>query len=199
MATRYKALSYFPIARGAKINGPTFNRATDVSLDDAAVTVMTDFNEITPYSIEPTATIDDANDKMIACGVRLLFVCNTDGALLGLVTATDVLGEKPVRYLNEHGGRRDEILAQDIMTPHESLQVLYWHEVLSASVGDIVETMKAFGRQHILVVEPVEVAPGETIRGIFSTSQISRQLGMHIELAERANSFAEIEQAIASA
>jgi hypothetical protein len=136
---------------------------------------------------------------MIACGVRLLFVCDAQGALLGLVTATDLLSEKPVRYLQEHGGKREDILAQDIMTPHEKLQTLAMKDVESASVGDIVVTMKDFHRQHILVVEPDESEAGEAIRGMFSTSQISRQTGIAIEQNNRANSFAEIELAIASA
>jgi len=196
--THFKPLEYSAIAKGVKINRRTTNRATDVAMDDPATLVMTDFNEITPFSIEPTATIDDANDKMIACGVRLLFVTDTAGSLLGLVTARDILGEKPLKYLQEHGGRREDIITQEIMTPHEQLLALRMHDVQLASVGDIIETMKAFGRQHILVSEPLEGDSGETISGIFSTSQISRQVGFTIELVERATNFAEVEKTLAS-
>jgi predicted transcriptional regulator len=198
MTQNHKPLPYYPIAKGAKIDRRTYNRPTNVSLHDPATVVMTDFNEITPFSIEPTASIDATNDKMIACGVRLLFVTDSEGSLLGLVTATDVLGEKPVQYLQEHGGRREDILAQDIMTPHDKLQVLRMADVQAATVEDIVRTMQDFNRQHILVAEPFDNAAGESVRGIFSTSQISRQLGKTIEPAGRANSFAEIEQVIAS-
>lgn len=197
MAT-FKPLAYYNISRGTKINRRTTNRPTDVSLQDTAMVVMTDFNEITPFSIEPTASIDAANDKMIACGVRLLFVTDPAGNLLGLVTARDISGEKPLRYLQERGGRREDIMAQEIMTPHEQLLTLHMNDVRTASVGDIIETMKAFGRQHILVSEP-DGQEFETIRGIFSTSQISRQVGYTIELVERATNFAEVEKTVASA
>lgn len=196
MSFQFKSLPYFDIAKGAKISRNTYDRPTDVSLCDPALIVMTNFNEITPFSIEPTASIDDANDKMIACGVRLLFVATHNGTLLGLVTARDILGEKPLRYLREHGGRREEILAQDVMTPHEQLLVLHMNDVKLASVGDIIETMKTFGRQHILVAERDGSDAGETICGIFSTSQISRQVGFTIELVERANNFAEVEKTL---
>ena len=104
--TNFKPLEYFALGKGVKINRRTANRATDVALNDPATLVMTDFNEVTPFSIEPTASIDDANNKMIACSVRLLFVTDHGGNLLGLVTARDILGEKPLQYLQEHGGRR---------------------------------------------------------------------------------------------
>ena len=197
--TNFKPLEYYIIDKGVKINRRTTNRPTDVAMDDPAILVMTDFNEITPFSIEPTASIDDANDKMIACGVRLLFVTDNAGSLLGLVTATDTLGEKPLKYLQEHGGRREDIITQEIMTPHEQLLAIRMNDVQTSSVGDIIETMKAFGRQHILVTEPQSQETGETIRGIFSTSQISRQVGFTIELVERANNFAEVEKTFASA
>jgi CBS domain containing-hemolysin-like protein len=197
--TNFKPLEYYAIDKGVKINRRTTNRPTDVAMNDPATLVMTDLNEITPFSIEPTASIDDANDKMIACGVRLLFVTDNAGSLLGLVTATDILGEKPLKYLQEHGGRREDIITQEIMTPHEQLLALRMNDVQTASVGDIIETMKAFGRQHILVTEPHSGDSGETIRGIFSTSQISRQVGFTIELVERANNFAEVEKTLASA
>jgi predicted transcriptional regulator len=201
--TNFKPLEYYAIAKTAKINRRTTNRPTDVALEDPAKLVMTDFNEIQPFSIEPTASIDDTNAKMIACGVRLLFVSDSTGNLLGLVTASDVLGEKPLKYLQEHGGRREDIITQEIMTPHEQLLALHMNDVQTASVGDIIETMKAFGRQHILVTEAGDDATSrdtaETIRGIFSTSQISRQVGFTIELVERANNFAEVEKTLVSA
>lgn len=192
----FRPLQYFSIAKGAKINRRLYNRPTDVSLHDPANVVMTDFNEITPYSIEPTATLDAANDKMIACGVRLLFVTDSEGSLLGLVTSTDTLGEKPLKYLQERGGKREDILTQEIMTPHEQLLTLHLSDVLISSVGDIIETLKEFGRQHILVSESLPHKSKDSIRGIFSTSQISRQIGYTIDLVERANNFAEVEKTL---
>ncbi|MDH5327484.1 MAG: CBS domain-containing protein [Gammaproteobacteria bacterium] len=194
----YKILTGHSITQKPMVNRRTVNRPTNVSLDDPALLVMTDFNLITPYSIEPTASIDATNEKMIACGVRLLFVTDSNHSLLGLITATDILGEKPLQYLKEHSGRRDEIMAQDIMTPHNMLDVVHMSDVEYSCVGDIIETAKAMGRQHLLVVEFSGDIARQTIRGLFSTTQISRQLGASIDIAERANTFAELGKAIAS-
>jgi len=198
MVNKYKSLPHYSMEQKTRVDRPTINRATDVSLDDSATLVMTDLKEITPFSIEPTASIESTNEKMIASGVRLLFVTDNDGNLLGIVTSTDVLGEKPVQYLKEHGGSRDDIIVQDIMTSVDSLDVLLYSDVQKALVGDIVETMILLGRKHTLVVEKTE--SGESIiRGIFSTSQISHQVGMHIEPTLRAHTFADVERIVISA
>lgn len=196
MNSMYRTLLHHTIDTGTKLNRRTTNRPTNVSLDDPAGQVMTDFNDITPFSIEPSTSISATNDKMIACGVRLLFVTDDNGNLMGLVTATDIKGEKPVQFMKVHGGKYEDILCQDIMTPVERLDALQFKDVELARVGDIVETMKLFRRQHILVTEKSDDTGGEIIRGIFSTSQIGRQLGFRIEHTERANSFAELEQAL---
>jgi len=194
----YKAIAYYKIEANAKVDRRTINRATDITPDHPAILVMTDFKDTTPFSIEATASITATNEKMIACGVRLLFVTDNHDNLLGLVTATDVLGEKPIQYMKEHGGRYDDIMAQDIMTLKNDLDVLYLQDVEKANVGSIVETLKELERQHTLVVEKSE-GDKEVIRGIFSTAQISRQLNITIEQVARANTFAEVERAIISA
>jgi len=198
MVNKYKALPHYSMEQETRVDRRTINRATDVSLDDSATLVMTDLKEITPFSIEPTASIESTNEKMIASGVRLLFVTDNDANLIGLVTSTDVLGEKPVQYLKEHGGSRDEIIVKDIMTSVDSLEVLLYNDVQKASVGDIVETMNLLGRQHTLVVEKTE-SGDSIVRGIFSTSQISHQVGMHIEPTLRAHTFADVEKVVLSA
>ena len=197
MINKYKVLPHNIMELGVKIDQRLINRATDVSLDDPAILVMTDLNEITPFSIEPTASIDATNEKMIACGVRLLFVTDSTGNLLGIVTATDVLGEKPVLYITEHGGRREDIMVQDIMTAKEKLDVLSLRDVEKACVGDIIETMNQLGRQHTLVVKQTE-SGNSIICGIFSTTQIGRQIGVHLEPVTRANSFADVKEVVVS-
>lgn len=166
------------------------------SLADPALSIMTDFSRIKPFSITTTATIDEINDKMIACGVRLLFVVDGSEFLLGLVTYNDIVGGKPVRYLQEHGGSRNEILARDIMMPLDRLEALQYDNILNARIGDIVETMKSVGRQHILVVSN-QADDTQSITGMFSSTHLEKQLGIKIELSPRANTFADIERAVA--
>jgi hypothetical protein len=59
----------------------------------------------------------------------------------------------------------------------------------------VLATLKAAGRQHAMVVEENANAQ-QAIRGIFSATQIARQLGVQIQITEIARTFAEIEAAL---
>ena len=165
------------------------------SLDDHAISIMTNFEHTRPFLTPSTATIDEINKKMIACGVRLLFVSNNDEDLLGLVTYNDLFGEKPLLYIQEHGGSRDEITSRDIMTPLNQLQVLPLSSIVKARIGDILKTFRSSGRQHLLVVEQLSNST-QLITGLFSSTQMEKQLGMQIDISPRANSFADVERAL---
>lgn len=197
MPGHHKVLPNHTIARNAKINRREQKHRNKVSMSDPAIYVMTDLSQTIPFSVTATASIDEANDRMIAYGVRLLFVTDGKNNLIGLITATDILGEKPMQYITEHGGKREDIMARDIMTTAENIDVLNLSDVESANIGDIIETIKATRRQHLLVVEPTADETTESIRGIFSTSHIANQLGIKIDLSDRASTFADFEKALA--
>lgn len=198
MNNKYQVLSHQLLATGATLLQSQSPGSQNIRLRDSAVEVLTDFRYARPFSIGSRATIDEVNAKMIACGVRLLFVADGEGVLQGLVTYTDIFGEKPVRYIQQHGGTRDEILAQDIMTPLANLEALSLDDVRKATVGDIVETIKHAGRQHMLVSLTGDTG-GQVICGLFSSTQIEKQLGMKIELSDRAHTFADIHGAVSKA
>ena len=84
-------------------------------------------------------------------------------------------------------------MVRDIMTAQSELQVLYMDDVLRASVGDIVATLQSVGRRHALVLDD-DIRTGQaSIRGIFSASQISKQLDLSIDMMAIAQTFAEVE------
>ena len=194
MSSIYHALSFNKINKNTGLFETTHMKSSSVTTEEPAIIVMTDFKRIVPFNIEVTATIEDANDKMILCGVRLLFVTDAANTVIGLITANDILGEKPVNYIREHGGQRAEIMVLDIMTRNEDLDAVRVEDVARMHVGDIVETLRACDRHHILVTEDME--DGTCIRGLFSRTQVSRQLGETIKFNNRANTFAELEQAL---
>ena len=82
-----------------------------------------------------------------------MLVLNQDEILTGIITATDVLGEKPLRFIQERGVKHNEILVSDIMTPLDRLEAIPVEEVRRARVGDIVASLLDTGRQHTLVTE----------------------------------------------
>jgi CBS domain-containing protein len=164
-----------------------------VSLDDPAFSVLTDLTQVTPATIGPERSIDHAHAMMLERRVRLLFVVGDGRFVVGIITATDLLGEKPMRFVQERGGTRSDILVADIMTPFDRLEAISMQDVAQMRVGHIVATLKAVRRQHLMAADE----GGRRVRGLFSTSRIARQLGVELSTSELAQTFAEIEAALA--
>lgn len=197
MNNTHTALPYRNFVPGTTLCRPTQAKQVSVTLDDPGILVMTDFERTTPVTVLPMLPIPDANDRMIAYGVRLLFVAKNGNTILGIITATDILGERPIKHIQRHGGNFNEIVVSDIMTKRAQIEVIDYNDICHASVGEVIETMKVFNRQHALVVEDHD---DETvIRGLLSTTRISQQLGVAIEPSNRARTFQELEEALVSA
>lgn len=168
----------------------------NVTADSPALLAMTDLSRMATVTTSAQTLLDEANSSMIQHGVRLLLVTGEDGRILGLITSTDVLGEKPVLVAQRKGVKRNELMVADVMVPVDAMEMLPFDVVRKAVVGDVVATLKAAGRAHALVV--AEGREGRQILGgIFSASQIARQLGLPIHTQELARTFAEIEAVIA--
>lgn len=166
-----------------------------VTLDSPALDSMTDFNRVTAFIATPGDTIAQAEERMHRRKVKLLFVMDARDNMIGLVTSTDIHGEKPMQIVQSRGIRRDEIQVADIMTPAPQLEVVDFDDLAHARVGHILETLKATGRQHALVVEQTD--NGSKIRGLLSLTMLSKQLGVTVQTTEVARSFHEIEQQLA--
>jgi hypothetical protein len=186
---------------GNRYNLPLPTVAAPVRIDSPATEVMTDLRRVNAVTIDPGNSIIEANQAMIGQRVRALFVVDPTRHVLGIITSADILGETPIKFAQERGLRHHEILVRDIMTPADRLEILDFSDVQSARVGDVIATLRFAGRQHALAVEAVEDGPKvqRTVCGIFSLTQIARQLGIPPQqVHDIARTFAEIEAVIAS-
>jgi CBS domain-containing protein len=194
-------LHSFVARPGVRFVLPSRREAPQVRIDSPATEVMTDLRVVTPVTISPDASIDAANQLMIDKRVRALFVVDdATPHILGLVTATDTLGERPLQVAQQRQIRRGDLVVRDIMTGADKLEALDLHDVARALVGNIVATLQHAGRQHALAVEVADGgdAGAVTVCGIFSLTQIARQLGIPPgPTHDIAATFAEIERAIA--
>lgn len=188
----YDALPIRELGAGAGFRRPTQAQAGKVSLESPALEVMTDLRRTTPATIRPQAPLAGANEFMITRGVRLLLVVDERENVLGVITATDLLGERAMRVATGRGMRRDELTVADVMTPAEQVEVIALENAAVARVGHVLETLRRAGRQHALVVDAEHM-----VCGIFSLSQLARQLGVSVATGgEVARTFSEIEAAI---
>jgi CBS domain-containing protein len=190
----YLALASRPLQGAARICRPDTGRSK-VTLDSPAIDVMTDLTQVAAVVIDPQATMELAHGYMMQRGVRMLLAMDKDDTLAGIITATDLLGEKPVALVRDQRVHHADILVSDLMTPASRLQAIDMRHVSNARVGHIVSSLQQSRRHHALVVQHDAEGRPE-VRGIFSLSQIARQLGMPLQLPEGAGSFAEIEAAL---
>lgn len=189
------ALATFKAPQGTSFSQPsTF---TLVRADSPAMCVMTDFKQVSVATIGPDATLAQANQTMISRGVRLLLVVDRDDEVLGLITSRDTQGEKPIQLVQQTGTKFNELLVKDLMCPRERIDLIDTRDVLAAKVGDIVATLKHFKRQHIMAGERDPVSGQVRIRGVFSATQIGRQLGAAIQTFDVGATFSEIEGLLA--
>jgi CBS domain-containing protein len=194
MPLDYSVLPLRGLAARAGLRAATPQSGERLTLDSRALSVLTDFAVVPAATIEPDASVDDANRSMIRRGVRSLVVVDHDRRVLGIITATDVLGERPVQLALERGAKHHEILVREVMTPGERIEALPIDALLDAKIGHVVATLARAGRQHALVVE--QTPGGDVVRGIFSLTQIAAQLGLSIETNPVAGTFAEVEAAL---
>jgi signal-transduction protein with cAMP-binding, CBS, and nucleotidyltransferase domain len=189
----YTALQTQSFSGTARLCTPQPGTRQD-TLDSPAAGVMTDLTQVPAVVIQPQASMEAAHDMMQQRGVRLLLAIDADGTLAGIITASDILGEKPMHLVHERRIHHSDILVSDVMTPATRLDAFDWKAVQVACVGNVVARLRLARRQHALVTQAVD---GKVqVRGIFSLSQIARQLGIALQLPEAADSFAEIEAAL---
>jgi CBS domain-containing protein len=201
MTGDYLPLRHSMAKAGDQYTLPLPNAATPVRLDSPALHVMTDLRKVGAVTIDGDASIDTANRTMIEQRVRALFVVGEARQVLGIITATDVLGERPIQFAQARGIRHHDVVVRDIMTPAERLEVLNLRDVEGARVGDMIATLKVAGRQHALAVETIadKTAVRKAVCGIFSLTQLARQLGIpQHQMHDIARTFAEIEAVIGS-
>ena len=195
----YKPLAMSKMNPGVAWLSGEGNAPKPIKVDSPAIEVMTDLRQVQAATVTASESIGQASQKMVARRVRLLLVVGQNGLIEGLISARDTMGEKPVKLLQERRGAKfSDLTVGDLMVPRQAIDVIDIEAVWRAQVGAIIATLKAHGRQHALVVENDRELGREMVRGIFSATQIARQLGVAIPIFSVAQTFAEISSALVS-
>jgi signal-transduction protein with cAMP-binding, CBS, and nucleotidyltransferase domain len=190
------ALSTFRLERGTGLAQADVSNDEPVTLDSPALAVMTDLTRVKAATTHPATSLRQAEQMMIYQGVRMLFVVTAMPSIEGLITTTDLDGDKRMRVVHERNLHYDELSVADVMTGLDSLDAVDFERLRTASVGNAVATLQRLGRNHLLVVEAATARTPRRVRGVVSRSQIERQLGSGIDVTPIASSFSEIERAL---
>jgi CBS domain-containing protein len=126
---------------------------------DPALTVMTDFRERASVTTSETATIDEALEHMKHAGVRSAFaVGGQRHAVVGLITAYEIMSERPLQNLQFAATPRREVLVFDIMQKISDWRVADIKEIERARVTDVAEMFAKTGLTHVPVMETAKPA-----------------------------------------
>jgi len=195
MKKEINALPLLTLNSGIAYDAPCPDNAT-VAEDDHAFKVMTDFTEIVPLTIEPEQGLFQALERMKEHGIRLLMVTDKQNNVSGIITAYDIQSEMPTKYTAKTGVPMHDITIGMLMTPLEKTPALGFNSLQQASAGQVAKTMEELDRPHILVIEENN---GQRIRGIFSSSKVSRLLGHPVyRPLHAAHSLADLQRGIDS-
>jgi CBS domain-containing protein len=191
---RDAALSIERVVPGVSLAQASPWHTAPVTRHSPALEVMTDLTLVKAASILPAVTLRQAEQSMIYQGVRMLFVVTEMPSVEGLITTTDLRGDRAMRIVQQRGVRYDELIVADVMTPLAMLDAVDLDAMRRATVSNVIATLQRHGRNHLLVVEGSAEHPPQRVRGIISRAQIERQLGAPIVVPEIAHSFAELGQ-----
>ena len=190
------ALPAFRLEAGVSIAQAAPWLTAPVTADSPAREVMTDLTLVKAATVHPQTSLRQAEQLMIYQGVRMLFVVTEMPSFDGLITTTDLHGDRQMRLVHERGARYDELTVADVMTPLAMLDAIDHDRIARAQVGDLIATLRRFGRNHLLVVQAATDGTPRRVRGVVSRAQIERQLGEAITLTPIAENFSEIERAL---
>lgn len=163
-----------------------------VTLQSPATEVMTDLTQVKAATTTPSTSLAQAEQVMIYQGVRMLFVVSSMPSVEGLITTTDLRGERALRIVQQRGVHYDELNVADVMTYFDDIDAIAFDDLRTARVSNLIATLKRHGRNHLLIVDAEAPGAPTRVRGVVSRAQIERQLGVPIDITEVAQSFADL-------
>ncbi len=182
MATHYAPIPQSILAKPTPLTPPSDKYTIEITEESPAFKVMSDLNLITPATTDENTGLKEANQQMIARGVRMLFVLDESQQVQGIITSNDLLGEKPLKYMQRFHCTTHDIMVRELMTPIGEIEILDYSDIERARVGDIISTLKSSGRHHALIGDYQDDGT-LTICGTFSLSHISQMMNTQTTIA----------------
>lgn len=180
----------------------SFNKNVDISkdltLDSPAIEFMTDFEVISPVTIDKTRTIDEAINQMHNNGVRSLLVMNHDNSIIGVFTNKDAQSVKVLSFMSKNNIRdRDDVSVNDIMTPTTKIHALLLEDIQNTrlSIRDVLTELSHLHERYILVISVISDTE-VSLKGMISASNIGSILHDNYDLQLEDISFSKIEKLI---
>jgi hypothetical protein len=162
---------------------------------DPALSLLTDLHHSPCVVASHRDGLDVTLHLMMRAGVRMVFVSGADGELVGMVTAEDIQGERPVVRASSHHVAHGELTLADIMVPVTAWDTVDLAQVRTAQLGDIAATLHEHNLRYLLVTQ--RKGGATVLRGLFSARRLEMAMNTTIEPDLHSRNFAELGQALA--
>jgi CBS domain containing-hemolysin-like protein len=183
-----RTLNLNPIHRADRLVHP--EEFADIDWRSPALEVFTDFRYHPPQVVDQYLGALEADALMRRAHVKLMLVVDRNDDFVGTISAAD-LGEQRIILHTARGVSREELRVADLMQERRKTLALEYDHLCEASIREVIESLRAHGQHHCLVVD----SDHHHIRGLISSSDIARRLHIPIEIS-RLNSFVELFQAM---
>ncbi len=165
----------FDLSENNELAIPSKDLPELVTFNDKASTVLINFDKHSPATISPRTPIDVALHQMKCRQEPLLFVVDDNNKVMGIISREELIGEEPIRLMQEKRLSRTELTVDLLMSSHKRLLAVDATSTRNALVGHLLRTFKESGAHYIVVVKK-ERADKQRIVGLFSASQLCKQL-----------------------
>ncbi|MCM8626230.1 CBS domain-containing protein [Accumulibacter sp.] len=184
--TRFKPLAWTKLQRGVPCYLPQPPARQRVDVHSPALSVMTDFQRLTPITVRHDMSLDEANRIMGLSHAQYLLVADGQNHLLGIASEASTRGHHPLAVAHQLGIRPGELMVGEVMIKkHDDAEVMHLRDVRTASVGNVLAALKELASPFCLVVDHDE-EDHHVLCGIFSLAHIERLMGVtpSVEVAQ---------------
>lgn len=155
----------------------------DVHLGSPALMVLTDFKYHRPHVVEAHIPAVEAAELMLQENVRIKIVVDTQNEFIGLISREDLEDQNIILTQATNGVAREEVLVADLMRARESIRAINYEDIQRSTVEDLVYTLQRQGQRYCIVIDPNH----HHIRGVISSTEISRRLHRPVNVESRAS------------
>ena len=184
-----KNLSVFALAANDHLVQP--EEFSDVQPHTSALAILTDFRSHKPHMFDSHLEATEALEIMLAEDVTTKLVVDGSKEFIGVIGADDLADHNMLLKQMALHVKRDELLVRDLMHSRASIRAIEYDQFKSATVADLVSTMKKSHQAYLLVVDK----DAHHIRGIVSAREIARRLHAPVEI-EKELTFVDIFTAV---
>lgn len=126
-----------------------------IHLDDQATQIFIDFETQQPSVVEPKQSINEVMVDMKALGIHLMPVIQEE-RVIGLISSEDILGEKPMKVIQDKRIPRENVTVEMVMTPAHDLLAINYQELTHSRVGHVLSTLNEAKQHYALVIDIAE-------------------------------------------